>query len=76
MAHFPNKDLNLQPDDGGNRYRQNILTYPSNYTASNPEDCNFDTPPIRTPRHIFFALLLHYHKKSTFSVAYLIFNKG
>jgi len=33
MARFPSKDLNLQPDDGGNRYRHHILNYLPNYTA-------------------------------------------
>jgi hypothetical protein len=49
MAHFPNKDLKLRPDDGGNRHRHNIFTYLPNYTASNPEDRNFGTLPHNNP---------------------------
>lgn len=55
MAHFPNKDLNLRPDDGDNRYCQNILTYLPNYTASDPEDRNFDTLPHKNPTSYFLC---------------------
>ena len=69
MAHFPNKDLKLRPDNGGNRYRHNILTYLPNDTVSNPEDRNFGTLPHKNyPPHIFFARLLQYRVTSKFSV--------
>ena len=39
--------LNFWPENGGNRYRQNTVTYPPNYTVSNPQDRDFVTLALK-----------------------------